>query len=108
MKRSTTARGSTTNPKEMKQRWYSHWESIPQEMVQKWIEGVYNNIQEVLRLEGGNEYREGRAASQRDFKGRRVIGKLSTHSYLTSGAGEMDNQTVLNDDWVDIDDRKVP
>jgi hypothetical protein len=85
--------GSTTKGKEMRRQWGNHWKGISRLMIQKWIGGVYHNVQEVIRLEGGSEYKEGRAAFQRDFKGRRVVGKLSTHSFLSSGAEGMSIQS---------------
>jgi hypothetical protein len=33
---------------------------MPQEKIQAWIEQIIIYIQEVIRLEGGNEYQEGR------------------------------------------------
>ena len=33
---------------------------MPQERIQKWIERIIEHVQEVIRLEGGNEYCEGR------------------------------------------------
>ena len=41
-----------------------------------------NNIKQIIALNGGNEYREGREAFKRSFKGRRRLGKLSSHAYL--------------------------
>jgi hypothetical protein len=60
LKRTTTARGATTDPKEMERRWLKGWNDIPQAQIQVWIEGIMHNIQEVIRLEGGNKYKEGR------------------------------------------------
>jgi hypothetical protein len=34
---------------------------MPQERIQAWIERIMVHIKEVIRLEGGNEYQEGRA-----------------------------------------------
>jgi hypothetical protein len=33
---------------------------MPQEKIQAWIERIPRHIREVIRLEGGNEYKEGR------------------------------------------------
>jgi hypothetical protein len=33
---------------------------MPQERIQAWIERIMDHIPEVIRLEGGNEYKEGR------------------------------------------------
>jgi hypothetical protein len=37
---------------------------MPQEKIQAWIERVVIHIEEVIRLEGGNEYQEGRLESK--------------------------------------------
>jgi hypothetical protein len=33
---------------------------MPQEKIQAWIKRVKRHIKEIIRLEGGNEYAEGR------------------------------------------------
>jgi hypothetical protein len=33
---------------------------MPQEKIQAWIERIIVHIKDVIRLEGGNEYKEGR------------------------------------------------
>jgi hypothetical protein len=38
--------------------WIECWENIPQEKPQKWIERIPIHIQEVIKLKGGNEYKE--------------------------------------------------
>ena len=85
MKRVTTARGCPRTRRQMEQRWKRVWQELPQEQLQKWVEGVYNNVQEVLRLNGGNEYREGRMG-RRSYKGLRIKGVLSPHTYLNANA----------------------
>ena len=75
MKRVTTARGCPRTRKELEKRWKHAWQEMPQEQLQKWVKGVYNNIQQVLRLGGGNEY-----------KGLRIKGTLSPHTYLNANA----------------------
>ena len=44
----------------MKEAWIKCWQELPQEKIQAWIERIVEHIAEVGRLEGGNEYREGR------------------------------------------------
>jgi hypothetical protein len=58
MKRETTKHGTATSKKQMKEDWIKCWESIPQERLQRWIERIPVHIQEVIQLEGGNEYTE--------------------------------------------------
>jgi len=37
---------------------------MPQEKIQAWIERIMIYIQDVIRLDGGNEYKEGRLKGQ--------------------------------------------
>jgi hypothetical protein len=60
MKRETTKKGPITSEKELKEAWIQCWENMPQEKIQAWIERIPLHIKEIIRLEGGNEYSEGR------------------------------------------------
>ena len=60
MKRQTTKHGPATSLKQMKSDWERCCEELPQEKIQAWIERIPIHIKEVIRLGGGNEYREGR------------------------------------------------
>ena len=42
----------------MKEDWTNCWEEMEQKKIQAWIERIPIHIQEVIRLEGGNEYKE--------------------------------------------------
>jgi transposase len=64
MKRETTKRGPTSNGKKLRARWEKCWEGIPQAKIQEWIEAIPHYIKEIIRLEGGNEYKEGRKKGQ--------------------------------------------
>lgn len=78
LKRRTTSRGAPRDKKTGKEAWYKAWGELPQEAIQQWIERLIRHIQEVIRLEGGNEYREGRENRDlRSWKGRRIKGQLS-------------------------------
>ena len=37
---------------------------MPQKKIQAWIERIMIHIQDVIRLDGGNEYKEGRLKGQ--------------------------------------------
>lgn len=39
-----------------------------QERIQAWIERIVDHIKEVIQLEGGNEYREGRSKGKAKVK----------------------------------------
>ena len=53
----------------MEEAWIKAWKELPQTQIQAWIERI--------RLEGGNEYAEGREAFRRDWAGTRIKVKLS-------------------------------
>jgi len=58
MKRETTKYGAASSKKQMKSDWIDCWDDITQEQIQAWIRRIPVHIQEVIRLEGGNEYKE--------------------------------------------------
>ena len=60
MKRETTKHGGFTSKAKMKAAWLKCWKEMPQEKIQAWINRIYDHVQEVLRLKGGNNYKEGR------------------------------------------------
>lgn len=59
MKRSTTRKGAPTTFGRAASGWRGCWEDIEQGRIQRWIERIPRHIQEIIRLEGGNEYHEG-------------------------------------------------
>ena len=61
MKRHTTRNGALRTRKEAEKRWKHCGKHEPsQKRIQEWIERMPRHIAEVIRLRGGNEYREGR------------------------------------------------
>jgi len=61
MKREITKKGAPKSRAEAIRAWEQCWnEKLTQERIQAWIERIIKHIQEVIRCEGGNEYREGR------------------------------------------------
>jgi hypothetical protein len=60
MKRETTKKGAINSRKELEETWIKCWEDMPQEKIQAWIERIVVHIQEVIKCDGGNEYKEGR------------------------------------------------
>jgi hypothetical protein len=78
--------------------------TLPQTQIQAWIERVPVHIQEIIALKGGNKYKEGRNTFKRSWKGLRIKGKLSHHTYL---GRNRDNEAInsLNKDpgeWEDV------
>ena len=54
------------------------------------------NIQKVLELEGGNNYKEGRAM-KRGYRGRRRVGYLFKHAYIQDSEEAYDEEDY--EDW---------
>jgi hypothetical protein len=60
LKRRTTKKGAPSVRKTAEQAWTRCWKEMPQKQIQEWIERIPRHIQEVIRLKGGNDYKEGR------------------------------------------------
>jgi hypothetical protein len=82
LKRRTIAYGAPANRKAMEAAWYQAWKDLSQEQIQQWIAAIPHHIQEVIRLEGGNEYKEGVKGFKRSWAGTRIKGKLSTLQFI--------------------------
>jgi len=65
LKRVTTKTGAPKSRAEAERVWEKAWEDLDQSRIQMWIERIPHHIEEVIRLEGGNEYREGRPKERR-------------------------------------------
>jgi hypothetical protein len=85
----------------MEKAWHKAWEDLPQEPIQKWITVIPHHIKEIIRCEGGNEYKEGRDGFKCSFAGRRLKGKLSTHQFV-----EQKKHQASNKDTVDSEDEE--
>jgi siroheme synthase len=60
MKRDTTKRGAIASRAQLKEEWIKCWKEMSQERIQAWVERIIQHVKEVIRLDGGNEYCEGR------------------------------------------------
>ena len=60
IKKETTKQGPSSNRKKLKVRWEKYWADLPQSKIQEQIKAIPHHIAEIIRLEGGNEYKEGR------------------------------------------------
>jgi siroheme synthase len=40
--------------------WKKAWAELSQQRIRGWVERIVRHIKEVIRLDGGNEYKEGR------------------------------------------------
>jgi hypothetical protein len=68
MKKETTKRGASTSRKKLCIRWEKCWKDLSQKKIQEWIERIPFYIKEIIRLKGGNEYKEGRRAGEERIK----------------------------------------
>ena len=59
MKLKTTKKGASTSRKELEKKWLDYWGKLEQERIRRWVERIPVHIEEILRLDGGNEYMEG-------------------------------------------------
>ena len=66
MKRETTKNRATTRIKQMKEDWEDFWDDMAQERIQAEIERILLHIQEVIRLNRGNEYKESKSGRKRN------------------------------------------
>jgi hypothetical protein len=57
-------RGARLARSKRKADWITCWEEMPQNKIQDWIERIKRHVDEVILLEGGNEYKEGRCKGQ--------------------------------------------
>jgi transposase len=59
MKTKTRKKKVSNSRVELEREWKRMWQEFPQEKLQRYVERVQGNIQWVIRLAGGNEYKEG-------------------------------------------------
>lgn len=83
LKRRTTLLGAPGDRATARKAWLKAWKELPQDRIRAWIERIPFHIEEIIRLEGGNEYKEGRPGGNRR-KNLRRKGALSTRAYLES------------------------
>jgi hypothetical protein len=68
LKRTTTKKGAPKSKAQGDRRWRQSWKDMEQWRCQAWIERIPRHIQEIIRLEGGNEYKEGAMEKTRRLK----------------------------------------
>jgi hypothetical protein len=60
MKRKTTRLEAPRNRAATIKAWTDCWTQLDQDRIQRWIERISRHIQEIIELDGNNEYRESR------------------------------------------------
>jgi hypothetical protein len=68
LKRITIKKGAPKNRAEAERAWRDAWAELEQWRIQAWIERIPRHIKEIIKLYGGNEYREGKLDKQRKFQ----------------------------------------
>lgn len=66
--------------RQLKKVWLDAWEKLPHRRLQEWVERIPFHIQEIIRLEGGNEYKEGKPGGR--VRQKRRKGHLTARLYL--------------------------
>jgi hypothetical protein len=64
LKRVTTKERPLKTQKDAVEAWTTTWANLEQERIQAWIECIEPHIKEIIRLESGNHYHEGRQRRQ--------------------------------------------
>jgi hypothetical protein len=96
------------NRRNIEKAWYQAWKDLPQEQIQQWIAAIPYHIKEIIRLEGGNEYKEGVQGFKRSWAGTRIKGKLSTLQFIVRKQKQHQAQDGGNSDSEsseDVDDK---
>jgi transposase len=68
LKRVTTKKGAPKNRAEAEIAWTNAWAELEQWRIQAWIEQIPRHIKEIIRLKGGNGYKEGKMEKTRRFQ----------------------------------------
>lgn len=91
MKRTTTARGAPITKKGLKKVWTQCWKHLPQAKIQAWIERLPRHIEQIIEMEGGNDYREGRFGGRSnrpyDPEGRKASYKQASSGLRPGSSG---------------------
>jgi hypothetical protein len=91
MKRNTQKNGVLKNKKIAEEVWPRYWQAMPQTVLQAFVERIPWHIQQIIRLGGGNEYKEGRLKA---FDWR----QLSREVRFESNAPDI-NESDESDQW---------
>ena len=87
----------------MKKAWIQAWQDLPQEQIQQWITAIPDHIQEIIRLKGGNEYKEGVQGFKRSWAGTRLKGILSSLQFIDRKEKQHDQSGENSDDEPFVD-----
>ena len=80
LKRQTTKNGAPQSRQTAEKVWRKAWREMPQSKIRQWIERIVHHIKEVIRCEGGNEYKEGRPSWMKSRQVTRMVEILEEES----------------------------
>ena len=66
LKRRTSLHKDSDKRPQLRKIWIQAWQDLEQARIQRWIRRIIRHVREVVRLEGGNDYREGSMDSEVD------------------------------------------
>jgi transposase len=66
LKRRTVLHRDYDKKPELRRIWLQQWQELDQKRIQRWVKRIIRHIREVIRLEGGNGYREGGEETELD------------------------------------------
>ncbi len=86
----------------MEKKWLQAWRDLPQKTIQTWIEAIPDHIQAIIRLKGGNEYKEGIQGFKRSWAGTRIKGKLSKLQFIDQHQAQNEDIEASELEWDEI------
>ena len=105
-KKKTTEKGPPKAGKDARSRWIEAWKALPQEKIQAWIERIPRHIKEVIRLKGGNNYKEGRTGlDELSKEGKRALVELHAEFARAKPVSRnfLDGLSNPEEEWEDSD-----
>ena len=102
LKRQTTKYGAPQSRKAAEQAWKKAWRELPQSKIRQWVERIMHHIKEVIRCEGGNEYKEGRPSWMKSRVVTRMVEVLEDEDF----GSESTASDLWEDSGLDSDDEE--
>ena len=104
LKRQTTKNGAPQSRQAAEKAWRKAWRELPQSKIRQWVERIMHHIKEVIRCEGGNEYKEGRPNWMKSRVVTRMVETLEEEEGFGSESTDLD---LWEDSGLDSDDEEM-
>ncbi len=88
---------------ELEKYWKNAWKEFPQEKLQRYVERLRGNLQWVIRLSGGNEYKEGTEPPPLP-PGIEEPGVTTWREWLQKSRETKEEELGLTAEWIDQDE----